>query len=745
VICISHPHRGGRALALFTILAATLPLASVPSLAGADPGAAPAGTASHSTVPGAISFESTMQCIGLKWLISGDDDLDCRVTVAYRRYGTDGWRAAQPLLRVEPGSYNGNGIDPGNLLAGSIFNLTGGLTYEVRLTLSDPDGGFADRTLLIDTRPEPEDSPTLRWRYVVPGSGGGSGTTLDPFRGIAAANAAAEPGDLFLLQPGVYTESVVFTASGTETAPIIWRGLHPAVVTLDGGGTAPVVVEFRNTQHVRLENVSIIRPQRRAVVGTGSVASVIRYCVIRVDDVPGYDMTAIDFRGPGQRDALITNNVIIGYTNWEEGHTDDDSYAVLITGTGHVIRHNRISDWWDGLNVGADDASIETSNCDIYRNEIFNCTDDGIETDGSRHNIRIFDNRFTNVLCGVSCQPVYGGPVYIVRNAVYNWQLKPLKFHVWPTGIVVYNNTFVGADPRGWGGGQWRNVVAKNNIFVGGSQSAPQGDPIPLETDGVRADLDYNGWHQAWPGRFAYFNSVYYTSREAFHTGTGMEGHGVLLDIGVFVRAEEPPLGSYLGESGFFPPYAPGSQVLGLLPNSAAVDAGVFLPNITDGFFGRAPDLGAYELRTAAVADYGTDDPAISASALATSEPGASRTGAAGASDDASAATADASGSSPEGPAPGMSRLLPAFPNPFRGTAQITYELPQESWVTVSIFDVAGRMIRLLEQPAQRAAGRHDATWDGRDDAAREVASGTYILWLETDGLTMTRKIVRSR
>jgi hypothetical protein len=33
-----------------------------------------------------------------------------------------------------------------------------------------------------------------------------------------------------------------------------------------------------------------------------------------------------------------------------------------------------------------------------------------------------------------------------------------------------------------------------------------------------------------------------------------------------------------------------------LKPNSAAVDHGVILPNITDGFSGKAPDLGAFEV-----------------------------------------------------------------------------------------------------------------------------------------------------
>jgi flagellar hook assembly protein FlgD len=65
--------------------------------------------------------------------------------------------------------------------------------------------------------------------------------------------------------------------------------------------------------------------------------------------------------------------------------------------------------------------------------------------------------------------------------------------------------------------------------------------------------------------------------------------------------------------------------------------------------------------------------------------------------------------------------------------------------VSLSVFDVTGRMIRLIQPHTLRAAGRHDATWDGRDDAAREVASGTYVIKLETDEGTVTRKVVRSR
>ena len=94
--------------------------------------------------------------------------------------------------------------DDGWLFAGSALLLEPRAAYELRLTLEDPDGGKATRTLRAATRSEPLVSTTARGRHVVPGSGGGTGTERDPFRGLAAAQKAAAPGDLFLVGAGVY-------------------------------------------------------------------------------------------------------------------------------------------------------------------------------------------------------------------------------------------------------------------------------------------------------------------------------------------------------------------------------------------------------------------------------------------------------------------------------------------------------------------------------------------------------------
>jgi hypothetical protein len=42
--------------------------------------------------------------------------------------------------------------------------------------------------------------------------------------------------------------------------------------------------------------------------------------------------------------------------------------------------------------------------------------------------------------------------------------------------------------------------------------------------------------------------------------------------------------------------YDPATVDLTLSPGAVAVDAGTIIPNVTDGFTGKAPDLGAYEL-----------------------------------------------------------------------------------------------------------------------------------------------------
>lgn len=74
---------------------------------------------------------------------------------------------------------------------------------------------------------------------------------------------------------------------------------------------------------------------------------------------------------------------------------------------------------------------------------------------------------------------------------------------------------------------------------------------------------------------------------------------------------------------------------------------------------------------------------------------------------------------------------LSAHPNPFNPSTEIRFDLLEPVEVTLSIFDTAGRRVRMLEHGARLDAGTQRVMWNGRDDAGHEVATGVYVLSLE--------------
>ena len=76
---------------------------------------------------------------------------------------------------------------------------------------------------------------------------------------------------------------------------------------------------------------------------------------------------------------------------------------------------------------------------------------------------------------------------------------------------------------------------------------------------------------------------------------TGQETHGIEVDYDIFesLRPPSPPDSSKPGK-----PYDAVDLNFQLKAGGKAVDAGVRLPNVNDGFAGKAPDLGAYEVGT---------------------------------------------------------------------------------------------------------------------------------------------------
>lgn len=82
-----------------------------------------------------------------------------------------------------------------------------------------------------------------------------------------------------------------------------------------------------------------------------------------------------------------------------------------------------------------------------------------------------------------------------------------------------------------------------------------------------------------------------------------------------------------------------------------------------------------------------------------------------------------------------------ARPSPFAGATQITYDLPQRSHVTLTVFDVRGRRVRTLAD-AERPAGRHTVAWDGRDARGRPAPSGVYFYRMASGRFVGTGRVV---
>jgi hypothetical protein len=280
--------------------------------------------------------------------------------------------------------------------------------------------------------------------------------------------------------------------------------------------------------------------------------------------------------------------------------------GIKVYGSGHVICHNAVAYFHDGITVstyGTPDPAQKAVAIDIYNNDIHLMADDFIEADGGVHNIRVLRNRGVNAAqCGLSAQPIFGGPAYFIRNVLYNIPTGcALKFMSKPAGLIVYHNTFISENVNSQ---TFSNAHFRNNLFLG--TDAP-GRPIAVFPNATAySTSDFNGYRPNRSGNEQYrwispakgqLRAYTITAKDAlnfphlagFAQASGLEAHGVELDYDIFENLKAPdaakPQAIYHAHDFSFR----------LKNKSKAVDAGLRLPNINNNFKGRAPDLGALE------------------------------------------------------------------------------------------------------------------------------------------------------
>ncbi|MCC6860013.1 MAG: hypothetical protein IT158_15705 [Bryobacterales bacterium] len=592
----------------------------------------------------------TLICLGFEWRISGDDNRNARVESAYRKAGAREWKKALPMLRlggeriIRPERVLDYTVP--DMFAGSILDLEPDTEYEVRFRLHDPDGvkGEAVRTVRVRTRAEPRAAAGGRVLHVYPpgwkgerqqpaytglkeaynGTGGADWNVTTPRR--------VRAGDIILVHAGLYkgnrfnyTDALslqfdgayLLTAKGTPERPVVIRAAGDGEVIFDGDGCHRLFDVMAADYHI-FEGLTIRNTDIAFFAGYkdvfGSKGLTVRNC--RMEDV-GIGVTT---QYAGSEDFYIADNVIlgrhdpfrlIGWTRSDNlyGTSDLHSYyGVKVYGAGHVVCHNYVAYFHDGIDVcthGVPDAEEDRRavSIDIYNNDIHLVADDFIEADGGVHNIRVMRNRGVNAgQCGLSAQPVFGGPAYFIRNLMYHVPAGVAwKFNVMPAGLLVYHNTVIAENLNA---SIFSNGHFRNNLHL--APDRPGRGIYRFANATSYSTWDYNGyrpnpkaadqyfWRSPEPGtlrdyearrRFQPFRTL-----AELRAATGQEQHGVELDFDIFedLRAPDPDKP--------YAVYRAGDLNFRLKPGGRAVDAGARLPNVNDGFTGAAPDLGANEV-----------------------------------------------------------------------------------------------------------------------------------------------------
>jgi hypothetical protein len=443
------------------------------------------------------------------------------------------------------------------------------------------------------------------------------------------------------------------TASGTPEKPIVIKAAGDGEVIFDGNGNFNLF-NVKAANYNYFEGLTIRNTDIAIWAGTqfiaGSKGLTVKRC--RFENIN----LGIFTNYSGSSDFYIADSYFIGRDDpnhllgwignfWAQFNGVDGqkfppilaSYtAVRLYGPGHVVAYNYVANFHDGIDIetyGNPDGSHALDGphyppreywdrrpvaIDYYNNYMTNFHDNAFEIDGSMHNIRVMRNMMVNSASHPFCnQPAIGGPIYWIRNIAYHAPGGSTRMTNGAPGVLFYNNTILTETSAG----SSANVHWRNNLMLG-ENSAPAIFSVNTNTNYSSSDYngfrpnpgaefsfqwnsppfhipaDYSGLLLASPGRGAPgANRTLEVRRFAtlaeYSRSTHQDQHSVILDYDIFVNVPRLDAKDLKKVQSL---YKAEDFDFRLKPGSAAVDHGVVLPNITDGFTGQAPDLGALEL-----------------------------------------------------------------------------------------------------------------------------------------------------
>ncbi|THB78690.1 MAG: hypothetical protein D3926_12405 [Desulfobacteraceae bacterium] len=172
-----------------------------------------------------LELYGTFHSMGLIATLTGDDPQSNATARLSYRTGANDFMEGFPLTRVSQ-----------DLFVGSLFMLSPGTVYDVRVTFEDPDSPALDNVQVSgssSTRPEIV-IPAPEQVYYASPSGTGSGTLNDPCS-LSSGLSKLGPGVKLVLRGGTYpAQAMNIPASGTAQRPIVITAHDGETVTISG-------------------------------------------------------------------------------------------------------------------------------------------------------------------------------------------------------------------------------------------------------------------------------------------------------------------------------------------------------------------------------------------------------------------------------------------------------------------------------------------------------------------------------
>ena len=81
------------------------------------------------------------------------------------------------------------------------------------------------------------------------------------------------------------------------------------------------------------------------------------------------------------------------------------------------------------------------------------------------------------------------------------------------------------------------------------------------------------------------------------------------------------------------------------------------------------------------------------------------------------------------------------YPNPFNPLTTISYDLPKDSFVSITIYDMLGNVVNNLVNTNQ-SSGYKSVQWNAKDNLSQPVSAGVYLYSIETKDFRQTKKMI---